>query len=367
MFEPEDLLPLEQSEPQLIEDLCHLYTTHVYSGLDSEEKDRESQARIRERLLARSANALPVATLMSTDGAYIQSSGKGVPQMLHLISQQRPWQRRLSMVAVILIVAVLVGSLALVFTHLQRNSESHPPTPHWRYGWTPVKTFSGHGNAKFTDLALDFGPVIGMYVSCNKNSAIDVHSDIISAVGPCPTLQAGTLEPQSSQSAQKEDVIQYITYLTITASSTTSWNIYLLKGTYYQPLVVEPGWKLADASSNFSGVGSAYEALAGGELPQGSTWELQYKCYGPGAFSVQVFDTTGVNGDTSKPFVGMTLPSPSCEDGQAGVTHVVHMDNSGGPYKLSAARITANADAHWFVLIAICNSQSCMDTGKSSR
>lgn len=122
MLEPEDLLAEEQAHPELLRELQKIY--------QMKPKERRALARVRERLEDYSPTPLPTPERSQTDN-FTQAHKTTFP----LPSPSRhKWGRRINLLVALLVVVLLVGSFAFVFskinqtrTGVNRGNTSAPP------------------------------------------------------------------------------------------------------------------------------------------------------------------------------------------------------------------------------------------------
>src|SRR5690242_11523841 len=120
----DELLPEEADErdQRLVHDLRRIYGTDTQTV--------EHLATIRVRLLAHDDSSVYDHVSMQHDTPPTilpaQSSTRNAKQTRFAIVEERSWQRRLSVMAAVLLTALLVGSLLLVLSLARRSSEGTP-------------------------------------------------------------------------------------------------------------------------------------------------------------------------------------------------------------------------------------------------
>src|SRR5437899_3182760 len=125
MADFEKLLPEEADEQnqRLMHDLRRIYRTDTQTV--------EHLARMRQRLLANDVrSAYDYESMQQHDTPPniqpAQSSTRNAKQTRFAVAGERSWQRRLGVLAAVLLTALLVGSLLLVLSLARRSSEGTP-------------------------------------------------------------------------------------------------------------------------------------------------------------------------------------------------------------------------------------------------
>ncbi len=125
MADFDELLPEEADErdQRLVHDLRRIYRTDIQTV--------DHLASIRQRLLANDdSTAYDYESMQQHDTPPNiqpeQSSTRNAKQTRFAIVEERSWQRRLSVLAAVLLTALLVGSLLLVLSLARRSSEGTP-------------------------------------------------------------------------------------------------------------------------------------------------------------------------------------------------------------------------------------------------
>ena len=123
--------------------------------LDTRNEDAQSLLRIRERLLKLSEGSLPVSELDHTEIAPMKTvkfrslttSRTNKRSGYSHFDEGKGWLQPLSAIAAVLIVAILVGSLALLLTYLRQGTTGNGSRVFsQRQGWTQLVMYSGKGN-----------------------------------------------------------------------------------------------------------------------------------------------------------------------------------------------------------------------------
>jgi len=120
----DELLPEEADErdQRLVHDLRRIYRTDTQTV--------EHLAHIRQRLLANDDSSVYDHEGIQHDTPptlrQAQSSTRNANHTRFAVAEERPWQRRLSVLAAVLLTALLVGSLLLVLSLARRSSEGTP-------------------------------------------------------------------------------------------------------------------------------------------------------------------------------------------------------------------------------------------------
>jgi len=179
--------------------------------LDTRNEDAQSLLRIRERLLKLSEGSLPVSELDHTAITPIKtvkvrslSTNKTNKRSIYShFDEGRAWLQPLSAIAAVLMVAILVGSLALLLTYLRQSTTGNGSRVFsQRKGWTQLVMYSGKGNKTLTGLNLVLPGLWGDAVTCVGSGKLDIE---LTGVGmtsflgktPCDANLSSLATPQS--------------------------------------------------------------------------------------------------------------------------------------------------------------------------
>ncbi len=224
MSDSNNLLPEERDEQnqQLITSLRRSY--------DTQNEDRQSLTRIRERLLQVSAGSLPHSDQMSIVPLPTQSRRKGKTDMQFIHNafiESKTWQQRLETIAAVILVLVLAGSMATLF--YARSHQSDLGNPMLSPGWKQVASFSGTGSKTLTNLNIRLTQLWGDSLGCIgdanfKVELVEIRNNMDSGCAtkaPAPIL----IEPQSFQ--LENSSLPTLNTVRITAPSNLQWYLRL--------------------------------------------------------------------------------------------------------------------------------------------
>lgn len=353
-----DELTTEESNEQnreLIEGLQRVYDTQV--------EDAQSLARIRAKMLQNGAGSLPLtqpAPVIQLLPTSPQKRRKKEPPM-HIAHptwfEEKPWQRRLSLIAAVILVAVLVGSLVLLLAHRQQSNTAKPLL---RPGWTQVAQFSGSSSKTFTPQHIILSTLWGSSIGCTGNGRIEVElvrtqPDKVSRVhttttdnttSECQSTTPETMQEPFSifleSSTQTLDTIK----VTVTSGS-LNWYIRIANADVTPAPVVaqftapNSGW-LGGGGKGGSGSGLESLGFGNGKVVVSKTWAVVMLCIGNSTVHIQFQPTVKGSG----------VANPVC-DGQPKVS-IVHYPRA---LILQEVVVTADAGVPWSMYIFACTDE----------
>jgi hypothetical protein len=312
------------------------YTTEELNGQDrplveqlermygAQSEDAQSLARIRTRIVQNGAGPLPFpqptpATEQSPVQLRKQPTKETDMRFIRTIaSREKPWQRRLSMLAAAFFVVILVGSLVLVLARRpQGNVAGLPPL---QPGWRQVVLLSGSSSKIFTHQGIVLSTLWGMSFGCVGQGKVDIEFDgqiNNSASGTCqkntgPVISA----PYGPQTIELETSVHTIQTVKVTVSGSINWYLQLSNATVTpSPLLSEllapgSGWQetggMSTAGTGESNLSYPYHGIT---LPDGKTvypriWGIVVVCSGTSKVSIQL----------DPPVKGVQIPTPVCNE-----------------------------------------------------
>jgi hypothetical protein len=375
MLNNNERLPEEDHE-QTIRDLRKLYNTH--------QADQSSLARIRERMLQKSSEMLPIVDRIDMripESLLIkplekQQISPEIDRHRFPIHTQRI--RQPGTLVAGLLLAMLVGSLMVTLLHLQHTTnqgqgltqttrpiateKSEVTQPKFYSGWKFVKDFQGTGNQTITDIQLDINgdSSYGVVISCSKDSFLNIELDpaIINTNGRCEpdrNIQGGPSEyiVQPQYRVNMVNVYPNINYhaplrkITVTVNANISWHLFLVERPHFIPLKPAPNERLLiQQRRDEENAAGPIENINIALPTQG--WKMSFRCYGEGTISVGV---NIANSETGINTMG------TCGDG---LTHISLYQTNLGAQAKGIQVITSKSNA-WDVMITACaeNTPNC--------
>lgn len=306
---------LNERDRLLIEQLERMYGT--------QDEDAQSLAHIRARVIQNSAGPLPFP---QQTAAHEQSPARSRKRQtketdmhsIHIISlREKPWQRRLSLIAAAFLIVILVGSLVLLL--VRRSPGTVAGLQPLQAGWTQAALLSGRSSKTFTHQNIVLSTLWGMSFGCvgqgNVNIEFDGQTDN-SASGTCQPgngpVTSAPYGPQTIELATSEHTIQTIK---VTVSGSVNWYLQLsnaqvtpapLLSTLQAP---GSGWQDAGGMST-RGVGSSNFIQSGNiTLPNGKTihpkvWGVLVVCSGTSKINIQL----------DPPVKGIQIATAACNE-----------------------------------------------------
>lgn len=320
----------EQNQP-LIQDLRHYYNTRA--------EDSASLARIQVRLLEK-ATTLPVT----------ENSGESPPllrtkhqknagrKFMHTFVKDRSRYRSFGTLAAAILLVVLVGSFALLL-------HTGPGTSAIEHGWSLITKFSGTGNQTITGQNIEVGNKFGWLINCTNTQegqiAVEFNEN---ANGSSRSIcQGSNTEPLGPGATLTSPAgLAPVHTIVVTTDASTSWELFLFKGTYYPPLSIDTAnWHplLDEMDGSGNGTWGVHVTLL-------RSWGLLFVCHGTGDIQISL---QPVNGFNASKISGARAP---CN----GQTNFDVSDISGQSEQVSQIQITTGANNDWQVLLIGCTN-----------
>jgi hypothetical protein len=284
------------------------YLQRIY---DTRAEDAQSLARIRERLQKISTGTLPVSDPVTTPEAAPatrvrsrHTSGSDMPiRLIHSTFREgKTWPSRLSVLAAVLLVAVVAGSLALFLIRIhQGNLGSGTGVFTLRPGWAVVASYSGTGSKTISGRDIEAPRLWGYDYACTGSGKLDIQLTGIALTGEreddylgtdkcsTPTTTVAPLGLSLDSSSLRIQTIK------VTANASTVWHLLLVEATTQPTLTLGPEWIRGLA---IGGVDSHGPARADGQVTTSNgqtlgskTWGIVSVCFGTSHGYVQLSDT----------------------------------------------------------------------------
>ncbi len=342
MHDQDQLVPEErdaQNSP-LLNALHQLY--------DTRERDAQSLARIRTRLLNEVPN-LPAST-PSIDEFSIRSSRRskereGKMDMFHFpTGETRGWSHRLSIIAAAVLVALVVGTLALLLqrTHIQvggpHNNLNLPP------GWTAGPSYSGKGSSVISGQSVHLNPLWGYILSCNGKGQINADfTDMNSGAGA--NCVSGTTVPTNNIIVQFQAASTILQSFKITVPTSASWTLQFVNGPNAATpllnhlLAQNSGWSFYEGMGGTSSA-SSNSATAPSNV---TMFGLLSYCYGNASF------------DFYAPAGTLVTKNLACD----GHVHFMQLQAVVG----KSIEVRSHGNGHWTIGVLTCtNTRQCQQT-----
>jgi hypothetical protein len=269
-------------------------------------------------------------------------------------ARRRNWPQRLSAIAAALLVAVLVGSLALLLTnHPQPGAVTFKLRP----GWTVIAEYSGVGSKTITRQHVTLPYLWGSSFTCKGDGKVDVTATGPTYVGlfgadNCSSTSANTLMPNliflETSNIDKIDTIKVI------ANADTAWYLQFAQATPQPAFKPGPEWVygIGIGGNGDSGlIGDGPVTTANGQPLQSKVWGALFVCAGTGTGTIHLGADVG------------TLPIPPAEtlsmspcDGQPRLV-TAHYNFA---TSIKSIRVEIKGDLLWTAyLIGCANEQKC--------
>lgn len=284
---------LDEQDRQIAASLQRIYNTRA--------EDAQSLAHVRERLQEISAGTLPVSDPVTTPGtapaARARSRHTGGAEMplrpIHpTFREGKPWQRRLSVLAAVLLVAMVVGSLAFLLLRIrQGNLGSGTGVFTLRPGWAVVASYSGTGSKTISGRDIVEVPRLwGSNYACTGSGKLDIQLTSIFLTGErgdedlskdncsTPTTTVAPLALYLASSSQKIQTIK------VTAGASTVWHLLIVEATTQPTLTLGPEWipglAIGAVDSPAPVEGGGLITKSKGQTLQSKTWGIVSICFG---------------------------------------------------------------------------------------
>lgn len=330
MLDHNQLTPEETQEQNqsLIQGLRRYYNTRA--------EDTISLARIQARLIEK-ATSLPVAessveTPLSSRAKQQKNARR---TLIQTFTKNRPRRRTFGTLAATILLAILVGSFALLI-------HTRPGTGAIQHGWTLVAQFSGTGSKTISRQHIEVGRKFGWLVTCTntQEGGVAVKFNIGNGWSACRASRTGSPGPVISNLSTLD--FPPIQTIEVTTNASTSWELLLFKGTYYPPLSIDrTNWQ--PLLSEMDGTGNG---TVGVGVTLSRTWGLLFSCHGTGDIQISLQPP---NGDNTSEIAGASTP---CN----GQPNFDVSDISGLSEQVFQMQITTGADNDWQVLLVACSN-----------
>jgi hypothetical protein len=252
---------------------------------------------------------------------------------------RRGWSQRLSLVAAVLLLTVLVGSMALLFHRSPSPPASDTPF-RLRPGWTQLAEYSGVGSQTINAQDIDLPRMYGYAYGCvgSGKLTIKINSLRTNSIWDIGSDKCNTALPITSPNTFSFDntAAGTLDTITVTADAHTRWFFQFTAAPQQPTLTLGTEW--TQQSGGSGQVSTAYHD----ETSSYKTWGIVFICFG-----------TGNAYFTFTPDVGK-LMLPAC-DGQPHFK-VVHFS---APHIFDAA-LTVTGNILWsFTSFGCTNEEQC--------
>lgn len=330
--------------------------------LDTRNEDAQSLLRIRERLLKLSEGSLPVSEfdltaivpMKSVKVRSLTTSRSKKRSIYPHFDERKGWLQPLSAIAAVLMVAIIVGSLALLLTYLRQGTTGNGSRVFsQRQGWTQFVIYSGKGNKTLTGLNLALPHLWGDALACVGSGKLDIEltgAGMTSFLGksPCDAKLSSNVTPQSI-TFEVSTPTPKIQTMKVTADAGTTWYIEISQAIAQPTLTIGSEWVQSigiggNGSGSIGGNVLAPTQLNGKTfLPK--TWAVAFVCIGTGNGHFEMTPTP-VTGNGS---------IPPC-DGQPRL-FVMHYN---GPTQVEKIVFLMHGDIIWNAKVLACaDEQKC--------
>ena len=304
----EDRLTPDETGEQNQQLVHHLQRIH-----DTRAADAQSRARIRKRLLKDHAETIP--NVDHRDGTIpdvktrSQREGERNVKLIYPLYEKRTRLPRLSAIAALVLVALLIGSLVLLLHNRQADLGNGAGTFQLRQGWTQVAIYGGTGSKTITGLNIEPAPVWGYTDTCSGGGNLDIKitgvtTNMVTGDEPCEPNFATRIAPQTISFALSPVKLQTIK---VTANASMVWHIQIVQEVKQPVFRLGSEWvSTVGMGGNGSG-GSRGNVInptkPGGQTISPRTWGVVLVCIGTGKGSIKFTPDVG------------TITMPLC-DGQ---------------------------------------------------
>lgn len=269
-------------------------------------------------------------------------------------TRHRSWPQRLSAIAAALLVAALVGSLALLLTS---HRQSGTVTFKLRPGWMVIAEYSGTGSKTITGQHVTLPYLWGSSFICKGDGKVDVR-----ATGPtylglfgadnCSSTAANTLMPNliflEMSNVDKIDTIK------VTANPDTAWYLQFAQETPQPAFKPGPEWASGiGIGGNGDGglIGDGPVTTANGQPLQSKVWGAWFVCIGTGTGIIHLSEDVG----TLPVPPDKTLSMSPCDGQPRLVTAHYNFATS-----IRSIRVEIKGDLLWTAnLVGCANEQKC--------
>ncbi|HEX6110078.1 MAG TPA: hypothetical protein VFZ02_11760 [Ktedonobacteraceae bacterium] len=297
---------INEQDRQLVQVLQRIYDTRA--------EDAQSLERIRERLLTISAGSLPVsdhdlttATTppLRTEKARSQGTKKtNIRFIRSTFDGKKTWLRPLSTIAAVLLVAIIVGSLALLLIRLRQDTTGNGSRVFsLRQGWMQLALYSGRGSKTITGQNIELPRLWGDANTCVGTGKLNIEltgKQTMMNMGrdSCQSALSTIVAPQSISFEVSASTPQIQT-IKVTVDANTKWHLLIVQAMTQPALTIGPEWI---HSIGIGGDGSSSEAVASvgaytnsaGQTILPKTWGMVFVCTGTGNGHIQFIPDHGV-------------------------------------------------------------------------
>src|SRR5260370_12876709 len=214
----------------------------------------------------------------------------------------KTWPSRLSVLAAVLLVTVVAGSLALLLIRIhQGNLGSGTGVFTLRPGWAVVASYSGTGSKTISGRDIEAPRLWGYDYACTGSGKLDSQLTGIALTGEREDDYLGTdkcstpTTPVAPLGLSLDSSSLRIQTIKVTANASTVWHLLLVEATTQPTLTLGPEWIRGLA---IGGVDSHGPARADGQVTTSNgqtlgskTWGIVSVCFGTSHGYVQLSDT----------------------------------------------------------------------------
>jgi len=297
----------DREAPEELDEQDRQIAAYLQRIYDTRAEDAQSLARIRERLQKISAGTLPVSDPVTTSEAAPatrvrsrHTSGADMPfTLIHSTFREgKTWPSRLSVLAAVLLVAMVAGSLAFFLIRIrQGNLGSGSGVFTLRPGWAVVASYSGTGSKTISGRDIVEVPRLWGYdYACTGSGKLDIQlitgdqGDYFLGKDKCST-QTTTVAPLGLSLDSSSQKIQTIK---VTADASTVWHLLIVEATMQPTLTLGPEWIRGPAIGGVDSHGPARAdervTTSNGQTLGSKTWGIVSVCFGASHGYVQLSD-----------------------------------------------------------------------------
>ncbi len=214
-------------------------------------------------------------------------------------SRRHTWLQRLSAIAAMLLVTVLVGSLVAVLLH--RGSSTGGQDLPLRPGWQQIVTYSGIGSKTITGQRVTLPYLWGSAFICKGSGAVS-----IKVTGPtysgdfgadkCSSTAGITLSPNNI--FLQTSIVESIDTIKVTASAGTSWYLQFTAAVPQPTFRLGPQWAYGigggGSGENSSLMGQGPPPTVNGQTLQSTAWGALFVCIGTGSGTIHLYQDTAI-------------------------------------------------------------------------
>ncbi|HEY7355643.1 MAG TPA: zf-HC2 domain-containing protein [Ktedonobacterales bacterium] len=214
-------------------------------------------------------------------------------------SRRSTWLQRLSTLAAVLLVTVLVGSLVAVLLHRGSNTSGGADLS-LRPGWQQIVTYSGTGSRTITGQHVTLPYLWGSAFVCKGNGAVNIKVSGPTYIGDfgiekC-SLTAG-IKVSPNGISLETTIVDQIDTIKVTASAGTSWYLQYTAAVSQPTFRLGPQWASGIGLSG-NGAGSSLmgqgPTTVNGQQLQSTVWGALFVCIGAGSGTIHLESDTGV-------------------------------------------------------------------------